>query len=60
MAWLLGGSLYAAAQANQPPYTSPVPYYTFPATLPEQEATLKDNPLMKRFADSRKKQAVDP
>ncbi|MEJ7738260.1 MAG: glycoside hydrolase family 32 protein [Chitinophagaceae bacterium] len=47
------------AQANQPPYLSPVPKYTFSKTLPKQENELKNNPLLKRFADSRKKQSSD-
>lgn len=48
------------AQADQPPYISPVPKYSFPNTLTEQVTELKNNPLMKRFAASRKKQATDP
>lgn len=48
------------AQADQPPYISPVPKYSFPNTLTEQVTELKNNPLMKRFAASRKKQASDP
>ena len=49
----------ATAQANQPPYESPVPKFTFSNTLPEQENEIKINPLLKRFADSRKKQSTD-
>ncbi len=36
-------------------YTSKVPKYTFGTTLSEQEDQLKNNPLMLRFAASRKK-----
>jgi beta-fructofuranosidase len=39
---------------------SPVPQYTFSTTLEEQEAELKNNPLLKRFNKSRKKMADDP
>ena len=53
------GYQQAIAQANQPPYESPVPKFTFPNTLTEQENELKANPLLKRFADSRKKQSAD-
>ncbi len=41
-------------------YASKVPHFTFADTLAEQEAQLKDNPLMKRFAESRKRLAGDP
>jgi len=37
-----------------PYYTSDVPKYTFANTLKEQEAQLKTNPLILRFAKSRK------
>ena len=56
---LMFGYQQAIAQANQPPYESPVPKFTFPNTLTEQENELKANPLLKRFADSRKKQSAD-
>jgi len=39
---------------------SPVPHYTFSNTLEEQEAELKQNPLLKRFMESRKKMVDDP
>ena len=48
-----------AGQANQPPYVSAVPKFTFAGTLSEQEKQLKENLLMFRFAASRKKQAAD-
>ncbi|MFW6162379.1 MAG: glycoside hydrolase family 32 protein [Planctomycetota bacterium] len=43
-----------------PDYTSQVPRFTFADTLPEQEAQLKENPLLLRFAESRRKLASDP
>ncbi len=49
----------SAGQADQPPYVSAVPKFTFAGTLSEQEKQLKENPLMLRFAASRKKQAAD-
>jgi len=42
-----------------PDNTSRCPKYTFANTLKEQEAQLKTNPLMLRFAESRKNRAVD-
>ena len=41
-------------------HASRVPKYTFAETLEEQEAQLKTNPLIRRFAESRKKMAGDP
>jgi beta-fructofuranosidase len=52
-------SITGSAQADQPPYLSPVPKYTFSKTLPQQLEELKANPLLRRFAESRKKQAAD-
>lgn len=46
-------------QANEPPYLSPVPKFTFAETLDEQEGQLKNDPLVQRFAASRKRQATD-
>jgi len=43
-----------------PDYTSKVPYYTFPATLAEQEAALATNPLMERMLAARRSYAGDP
>ena len=40
--------------------TSKVPRFTFPDTLPEQEAALASNPLMQRLLASRKTYAGDP
>jgi beta-fructofuranosidase len=50
----------ALAEEKQPDYTSRVPAFTFADTLAQQEAQLKTNPLMLRFAESRKKMADDP
>ncbi|NQT39380.1 MAG: glycoside hydrolase family 32 protein, partial [Planctomycetes bacterium] len=50
----------ALAEEKQPDFTSRVPAFTFAETLAEQEAQLKTNPLMLRFAESRKKMADDP
>ncbi len=47
------------AQAAQPDYTSKVPKYSFPNTLPEQEAALKTNPLLQRLQASRKALSAD-
>jgi len=45
---------------KEPDYTSRVPAFTFADTLQEQEAQLKDNPLIQRFAESRAEMAGDP
>jgi beta-fructofuranosidase len=45
--------------AAQVRFPSPVPQFTFASTLPEQEAELKTNPLLRRFAESRSKLASD-
>jgi beta-fructofuranosidase len=57
---LLASGKQSFGQANQPPYHSPVPKYTYSKILPEQEQQMETNPLLKRFADSRKKQSADP
>lgn len=49
-----------SGQADKPPYISPVPKFTFAKTLAEQEEQLKSNPLMLRFAESRKRLSSDP
>ncbi|MDO5554318.1 MAG: glycoside hydrolase family 32 protein [Planctomycetia bacterium] len=46
--------------ATQSPYVSELPQYTFPKTLPEQEESLRTNPLLKSFAESRQQLAADP
>jgi beta-fructofuranosidase len=43
-----------------PDYTSKVPRYTFGTALAEQEAQLRDNPLLARFRESRRRLAADP
>lgn len=50
----------AVAQADRPPYRSPVPYERYSNTLSQQQAELENSELLKRFAASRKKQADDP
>ena len=51
---------YSSGQADKPPYISPVPKFTFAKTLAEQEEQLKTNPLILRFAESRKRLSSDP
>ena len=46
-------------QDKLPDYTSKVPIFVFANTLAEQENQLKTNPLMLRFAESRKRQTSD-
>lgn len=53
------GYRHSAGQANQPPYISAVPKFTFAETLAEQEKQLKENQLLLRFAVSRKKLTAD-
>jgi beta-fructofuranosidase len=45
---------------SNPDYSSLVPRYTFAETLEEQEAQLKDSPLLRRMIASRKAKASDP
>ena len=45
---------------GHPDYTSKVPEYKFSNTLKKQERELKKNPLLKRFAKSRKAMAGEP
>lgn len=49
----------SVAQPDRPPYASAAPKFTFGQTLAEQEAQLRSNPLMQRFAESRKRQSGD-
>jgi beta-fructofuranosidase len=44
----------------QPDFTSRVPKYDFADTLEAQEAQLETNPMMQRFAESRRTLASDP
>ena len=46
--------------STAPDYTSQVPKYTFADTLAEQEAQLAANPMLARFAKSRRALASDP
>lgn len=52
--------LYGQESDEQPNYTSKVLQYFFPATLEAQEEALKTNPMMQRFAESRKEFSDDP
>jgi len=56
---VLMGCHQLSAQADNPPYVSAVPKATFAKTLTEQEQQLKTDPLMLRFAASRKKLSTD-
>jgi len=51
---------YLLAQSDKPPYLSPVPKFVFATALAEQETQLKNNPLLLRFAESRKRLSADP
>ena len=57
---MLGAGRQSRGKKEEPDYTSRVPKYTFANTLKEQEEQLKTNPLMLRFAESRKKMADYP
>ena len=48
-----------AKRRREGPYASLTPKFTFAETLDEQEEQLKTNPLMQRFAESRKRLAAD-
>jgi len=56
---MLGAEGQSKAQKERKDNTSLIPKFTFATTLEEQEAQLKTNPLMLRFARSRKGQAGD-
>lgn len=56
----LTGYRDSTAQTDKIPNLSRSPQYTFATTLAEQEEQLRTNPIMLRFAESRKKQANDP
>src|SRR4051794_24770039 len=54
-------TLHFAARADPPRnYTSQVPKFTFAEDLPTQESQLKENPLIQRFRQGRRKLAADP
>ena len=57
---IIGGYRHSAAQVTKTYDISRSPHYTFATTLAEQEEQLRTNPIMLRFAESRKKQANDP
>ena len=52
---------FSLGQAQKPSsdFVSKVPKFSFGATLQEQEIQLKDNPLMKRMIESRKRLSAD-
>ena len=52
--------LRTTLKQEEGPYASHTPKYIFANTLEEQEAQLKDNPLILRFEEFRKKLASDP
>ena len=54
------GPTHSAAGAEPTPNTSRTPQYAFSAHRSEQEEQLKNNPLIVRFAESRKEHAGDP
>ena len=56
----LTGYRDSTAQTDKISNLSRSPHYTFATTLAEQEEQLRTNPIMLRFAESRKKQANDP
>jgi beta-fructofuranosidase len=58
--FVIGNIYQAFGQADKPPYVSPVPKSSFGTTLEQQEQQLKTDPLVLRFAESRKKQSNDP
>ena len=54
------GTTSQAQEKKEQDYASRVPKFTFADTLEEQEAQLRTNPMLKRFAESREKMADDP
>jgi len=59
LAFVCPGS-WAADNAVPRDYTSRVPRFAFAAELSQQESQLKDNPLMQRFREARRRAADDP
>ncbi len=57
---VLVSCLHSEGQPDKPPYVSAVPKATFATTIEEQEKQLQSDPLILRFAESRKKQSKDP
>ncbi len=55
-----GSQVTTVPDSYEGPYPSHTPKYEFANTLEEQEAQLKTNPLILRFAESREKHALDP
>jgi beta-fructofuranosidase len=59
LASCLSGLTQQTSQTNGTDYTSKVPKFTFSNSLADQQSQLKTNPLLLRFAESRKKMASD-
>jgi beta-fructofuranosidase len=59
-ALLLATLAEVAAQEQPRDYTSKAPRFTFADSLAEQESQLKNNPLLLRFREARRKQQGDP
>ncbi|MDQ3624154.1 MAG: glycoside hydrolase family 32 protein [Verrucomicrobiota bacterium] len=57
---LLASALALHAQEKPRDYTSKAPRFPFATSLAEQETQLKDNPLLLRFREARRKQASAP
>ena len=55
---LFNGVVYG--QADRHPFKSEVQQFVFSRTLEEQEIEIESNPLVQRFAESRKKNSADP
>ena len=58
LAW--SGTKGFGARSQRTDHESKVPKFSFANTLAEQERQLKDNPLLKRFRESRKQLLKDP
>ena len=52
-------SVQSEPQADQPPWVSPVPKFSYATTLTEQEQQIKSDLLVLRFSESRKRQSKD-
>lgn len=57
---VMDADAWAQADQDKTDYTSEVPKYDFPTTLQAQEEALSQNPMMQRFAQSRKELSSDP
>jgi hypothetical protein len=57
---IVAAAFKAAALGNPVDHTSKAPRYSFTDSLVEQERQLKENPLLQRFRELRRKQQNDP